>query len=155
MKKLILLLLFIPLFSFGQISISDMIKVGKMDRESFEIYALEKGYRFEKITNEENYDGLTMSISGGKRTEYLSQYSKWPGRSFNVSYQGPAQERLSSIYKELRSLNFVLVNTAVKKFDGDESGTYVKTYKKGDKESVIIYVFEDGMTCEIGYGKLL
>ena len=39
MKKLILILLFIPLVSFGQISISDLIKVGKMDMESFEIYA--------------------------------------------------------------------------------------------------------------------
>ena len=51
MKKLILLLLFIPLVSFGQISISDLIKVGKMDMESFEIYALEKGYRFEDLQN--------------------------------------------------------------------------------------------------------
>ena len=40
MKKLIVLLLFFPLVSFGQISISDLIKVAKMDRESFEIYAL-------------------------------------------------------------------------------------------------------------------
>ena len=45
MKKLILLLLFIPLVAIGQsISVSNILKVAKMDRESFEIYAMDKGF---------------------------------------------------------------------------------------------------------------
>ena len=152
MKKLILLLIFIPLVSFGQITISDIIKVGKMDLESFEIYALEKGFRFDNIENEEenNLYGLTMSKVEGQRTEYLSYYQKFFGVADRaVNYQGPVQEKLVSIYKELKSLGYEMHGMSESESNGK---TYFgKEYIKNGYETIYILISHDDLTVEINY----
>ena len=71
MKKLILLLLFVQSFSYsqdislGQISISELIKVAKMDRESFEIYALENGYSYNNKIVKDEMESLRMNKGSG------------------------------------------------------------------------------------------
>ena len=154
MKKLILLLLFIPLVSFGQISISDLIKVGKMDMESFEIYALEKGYRFEDLQNKDSYKGLKMKKSNGSRTEFLTLYLDH--NIVNVKYKGPVQERLVSIYKELKSLGFKIDRT----FEWNDEKIYVKEYSRSGPQNswrdlLEINIYSDGIYCEIHYLKFL
>ncbi len=137
MKKLILLLLFIPLVSFGQISISDLIKVAKMDRESFEIYALENGYRYWKPIKEDGYEGLLMEKDN--RNEGLGHYSML-NKSLKSDYMGP-QEGLVSIYKELKNLGFTLFETqeaVVGNFN-----RYSKIYKKDDEQVTITIINND------------
>tara|TARA_A100001035_G_scaffold277331_1_gene273957 strand:- start:3485 stop:3949 length:465 start_codon:yes stop_codon:yes gene_type:complete len=150
MKKLILLLLFIPLVSFGQISISDLIKVGKMDMESFEIYALEKGYRFEDLQNTDSNKGLKMKKSNGSRAEFLTLYSN--PSLVNVKYKGPVQERLVSKYKELKSLGFKIYRT----FEWNDEKIYVKEYERSGPKNYVterlqIEIYSDGIYCEIHY----
>ena len=152
MKNIFLILLFIPLVSYGQISISDLIKVGKMDLESFEIYALEKGFRFNKIENDEedNLYGLGMKKPDGQRTEYLTNYQKYYGDAARaVNYQGPIQEKLVSIYKELKSLGFEMYDMS--EYENDGKTYFLKEYIKNGGEEITIYIFPDGLTCEISY----
>ena len=151
MKQLILLLLFIPLVAFGQISMSDLIKVSKMDLENFEIYGLEKGYRFGKISNEEdvNWYGLQMKKTNGQRTEFLTNYQKMGFKGERgASYQGPMQERLATLYKEIKSLGFEL--SEMNEFESDGKIYLAKDYKKNN-ELINIYVYPDGVNIEISY----
>ena len=148
MKKLILLLLFIPLVAIGQsISVSNILKVAKMDRESFEIYAMDKGFVFHKVEEDEHIKGLTM-FKGGYGGEYVSNYSKFFGDKHSTNYQTYNTKRLSSIYKELKTLGFKLVDS--KGLENDSYGyQYVKNYERGTKEELDIYIKSDWV--EIGY----
>ena len=67
MKKLLLLLLFIPLVAIGQsISVSNILKVAKMDRESFEIYAMDKVFVFNEFEEDEDFKGLRIIEIGNE-----------------------------------------------------------------------------------------
>jgi len=148
MKKLLLLLLFIPLVAIGQsISVSNILKVAKMDRESFEIYAMDKGFVFHKVEEDEHIKGLTM-FKGGYGGEYLSNYSKFFGDKHSINYQTYNTKRLSSIYKELKTLGFKLVDS--KGLENNSDGfQYEKNYQRGTKEGINIYIKSDWV--EIAY----
>ena len=151
MKKLILLLLFIPLVSFGQISISELIKVAKMDRESFEIYALENGYSYsnsnKKVEDEMEY--LRMDKGSGSNYKLLEHYTKFGSSSYASNYTGP-QEGLVNIYKELKNLGFTL--DVAKELFVSEERYYLKSYIKND-ELVDIYITTDGYDLSIYYAE--
>jgi hypothetical protein len=143
MKKLILLLLFIPLVAIGQnISVSNILKVAKMDRESFEIYAMDRGFVFHKVEEDEDIKGLVMFRGDIGSEEYLSNHSKYFGYKSYSCYQTYNTKRLSSIYKELKTLGFKLVDS--KGLEKDSDGyQYVKNYKRGTKEMLDIYIKSD------------
>ena len=149
MKKLILILLFIPLVAIGQsISVSNILKVAKMDRESFEIYAMDKGFVFHKVKEDEDIKGLTMYRGGNGSFEYLSNYSKYFSYKYAANYQTSNTKRLSTIYKELKTLGFKLVDS--KGLENSSDGfQYEKNYQRGTKESLNIYIKSDWV--EIGY----
>ena len=140
MKKLILILLFIPLVAIGQsISVSNILKVAKMDRESFEIYAMDKGFVFYEFTDDEDVKGLRMSRGEYESVEYLSNYSKFGWYKHSANYQTANTKRLSSIYKELKTLGFKLVDS--KGLENDSNGMqYAKNYERGTKEELNIYI---------------
>ena len=143
MKKLILLLLFIPLVAIGQsISVSNILKVAKMDRESFEIYAMDKGFVFNSFEEDENFKGLSMSKGEYGSEEYLTNYSKFYFYKHATNYQTANTKRLSSIYKELKTLGFKLVDS--KGLENHSYGMqYVKNYERGTKELFNIYIKSD------------
>ena len=61
MKKLILLLLFVPIFSFGQITYKDLMKLDSQD--AFEKLMFDK--RFSSIGCYENWETGLMGVNGG------------------------------------------------------------------------------------------
>ena len=147
MKKLILLLLFIPLVSFGQISISDLIKVAKMDRESFEIYALENGYSYGKSTKDGIFESLEMKKGSGYNFKFLEHITKIESMPYKSTYTGP-QEGLVNIYKELKNLGFTVDKTQEILYD--DGSKYFKSYIKND-ELVELYITADGDDFTIFY----
>ena len=92
-----------------------------------------------------------MKKLNGQRTEYLSNYLKYGFEGERkATYQGPMQERLTSLYKEIKSLGFEVSEMYEYKAD-NEKNYFVKDYKKNDYEEIIIYIFPDGLTVEINY----
>ena len=82
-----------------------------MDRESFEIYAMDKGFVFNEFEEDENFKGLRMFRGGYGREEYLTNYSKFYSYKYSTNYQTANTKRLSSIYKELKTLGFDVLTT--------------------------------------------
>ena len=156
MKKLILLLLFVQSFSYsqdislGQISISELIKVAKMDRESFEIYALENGYSYNNKIVKDEMESLRMNKGSGSNYKLLEHFTKFGPSSYASSYFGP-QEGLVNIYKELKNLGFTLDDA--KELFISEERHYLKSYIKNDK-FVDIYISTDGYDLSIHYSEI-
>ena len=152
MKKLILLL-FISLISFssfGQAEVTQLMRIAEMDLEKFEIFAFENNYTFDELIDDKDAKGLSMVKGYGNETEYLTVYEKYYEYKYASGYQGGKQKRLPTIYKELKKLGFKLFNTSnFKSRDGWKS--YLKEYKRGAKELVNIFIFEDGVTIELSY----
>ena len=154
MKRL-LILLFIPLFSlssFGQ-KIDQLIKISK-DLETFEIYALENGYKFyntygagfifQKVTQINPFSSETI-------TEYLTIDKSAFSDKYFTYYQGQGQEELPDIYRELKKLGFKLVNTRNTSSDDDDIKWYVKEYSRGDTEEISVYIGSKNDVYELNY----
>jgi len=155
MKRLLVLLL-IPIFSlssFGQ-EIDQLIKIAKMDLESFEIYALENGYKFYKMDGESGLSFVKVTEINPFRpetiTEYLSVNTAFIGGKYYSSYQGEEQEKLPNIYRELKKLGFEFAITR-NRTDGDIE-FYIKDYSRGDSEEITVYIGSNGVY-EISYTK--
>ena len=149
-------LLFLGIFfagiSYSQISVSQLIKMGKMDMESFEIYAIEQGYTFNKVIDSEVEEGLRFlkydEYTG--ITRYISKYSKWYSAISNISYNAhDNNSELSKIYRDLKELGFKLEETEYNKYGAD----LIKTYVKGEAE-IRVFVTKENFQigCSFGWG---
>jgi len=154
MKRLLVLLL-IPIFSlssFGQ-EIDQLIKISK-DLETFEIYALENGYKFYKMDEIRLTFKKVTQINPFRpeiKTEYLSVYTAGFVGKYHSTYDGVEQEKLPDIYRELKKLGFKLVNTRNISSDDDDIKWYVKEYSRGDTEEISVYIGSKNDVYELNY----
>ena len=145
-------LLFLGIFftgiSYSQISVSQLIKIAKMDMESFEIYAMEQGYVLNEAVDDKFYGkGLSFVKYDGHRdvTRYLASYSEYFSAKYHSGYASEdINFELPNIYRSLKELGFKLENTEYNKNLAD----IVKTYIKGEEEIKIYITKED---FEMGY----
>ncbi len=144
MKKIMFLFLLIlsTNISIGQISIQELIQIGNMDSETFEIFAIDRGYSFYKFHNNTNYKGIMMTKVEGGTTRYIACYSLFYSSDKVSNYQTSNINELKSIYQELKKIGFVLESSE------DVDGFYNKVYNRG-KESIRVYIKSDWV--EIGY----
>ena len=116
-----------------------------MDGESFEIYAIDKGFAFYEFEEDDDIKGLIMVKGEIGSEEYLTNYSIYFWFKYAANYQTANTNRLSSIYKELKTLGFKLVDSK-----GLKNGSqYVKNYERGTKEELKIFIKSDWV--EISY----
>ena len=77
MKKLLLLLLFIPLMSFSQLSYNDLMSIRSID--TFKKVAIENAYEFDNVDEDDwvnyGYNIVRDSINGNKSSKWM-YYSK-------------------------------------------------------------------------------
>jgi hypothetical protein len=144
MKLLLLIFSLSCSVALGQISIQELISVSKMDSESFEIYALKKGFNFYRLKNDEHTKGIGMQqfISEKEITRYLFCYSKFFDVRYHSNYQTSQTNELQKLYQDLGLLGFKLVDR--REFED----RYVKSYSRGN-ETVSIHIYHDWI--EVGY----
>ena len=138
---LLFLSVFLTTLSYSQITISELIKVAKMDRDSFEIYALDKGYSYDKIEVTENQNRLVYYKKNGSLECYLKHYTKFYIKK-HTSGQQTSNVDLLIWYNQLKELGFEIKDTF------EFAGAYCKNYTKG-KAMVSIYIKKDFI--EMGY----
>jgi hypothetical protein len=143
MKNLLLLLfVFVCNIVFSQTTITELMNVAKMDSESFEIYAMNKGYKFYKYFNEEDAQGIYMFQGEYGSERYLIKYLEFFGKKNTSNYQTANTNELSKLYIELDTLGFKI------SWKGQRKENFVKEYTRGN-ESLIIYIKQNWL--EIGY----
>jgi hypothetical protein len=118
-----LLMIFSSYLSFGQMTVSDMVKINSMDMDELESYSLGKGFTFHRIEDNVNYKGHVYTKGKGDDTKYLTLYSEYFDKGKYVSYQTSNSNELLKIKNQMKNIGFVLYNE--KTFEG----ALVKDYK--------------------------
>jgi len=95
-------------FSFGQMTLNELMKIYSMDMDQFESYAITKGYEFSNFDKDEDINGATYIKGVGKQTKYLSYYDTYFEYGKRVGYQISNSSELLSIKSQLNSLGFKL-----------------------------------------------
>lgn len=148
--KLLFVFVFLSSVAFGQISVSELIKVAKMDSKTFEKFSIEKGYHFHEINKSDSaYNCIRMEKFDSiqqNHYEYLKFCNIQIAKTHTVTYHPLYSKELSSIYKELNTLEFHLyeINKSQNK----------RVYKRGNKEFVRVNIWEEDaveVEYELGY----
>jgi len=129
MKYIFSLLLFFSFnFSFGQMTISEMIKVYGMDLDEFETFALGKNFELHEIKNDENIDGVVYIKNRGIYPYYLELdiLNVYHGKL--VSFQTSINSEFASIKNQLKILGFKLFNDENSLIDKKKS-MIIRSYK--------------------------
>ena len=126
--------------SFGQMTVSDMVKINNMNLDEFETYALERGYTFKEIKDKkERAYGHTYMQGRGITTKYLTLYTKYIGGFNLVTYQTSSSSEFLNIKNQLKTLGFVL------RTEEHYDGTPYKEYRNNKYEmSIYTGAGEDG-----------
>ena len=85
-------LLFNYSYSFGQsFSLSELIKMSKMDSDGFDTFVASKGYSFQRETIHTDISGLTYSykpsINDERAEKFITLFSKYLDKKYRIDYQ--------------------------------------------------------------------
>ena len=131
---LLFLSVFLSAICYSQITVSDLIKVAQMDRESFEIYAMSLDFKFNRIHEGLEINGLHMQ----RGNTLLKHYTEYFGESNVATYVTDKEKDVLKWYQELKVLGFELMDTG----KAEATEAYKKEYLKMN-EKVVIYVDTD------------
>lgn len=122
-------------FSFGQMTLSELMRVYNMDMDQFETYAIGKGYEFSSFKKGENVNGISYVKGVGKDTKYIKLYDNWYSEGSLVQFQTSVSSEIVNIKNQLKSIGFKLCKS---EFLDDNEGTQVKKYRN-NKFEIRIY----------------
>jgi hypothetical protein len=126
MKIKFLLVFFVSTISYAQITLNDMKTILKMDYDSFETFAMNKGFSFFKIDDEDGSNSIIYIKGQGEKTKYITFYKKYI--DFNrkmVSYRTQSQKEYLLVKQQLKEQGFSLYET----FQYDAEGVLFKSYR--------------------------
>lgn len=123
-----LLLVFSFNISFGQMTVSEMIKIYGMDLDEFETFALGKGFELHEIKNDEKINGVVYIKNRGLYPYYLELdlLNVYHGKL--VSFQTSINSEFVSIKNQLKILGFKLFNDE-NSFIDEKQSMIVRSYK--------------------------
>jgi hypothetical protein len=143
-----IILIYSTHFTFGQLTVSEMMKVYNMDFDQFETYAIMKGYEFQSIAKEDNFFGHVYVKGKGQNTKYIELYSKWFSYGKKVGYQTSNSTEFINFKNELKNKGFILIETE------DFKGSIEKIYELNNwKLSIYTINNNDGVGYEISLKK--
>jgi len=122
-----LLFIFSCSVSFGQMTLPELLKIFKMDSDNFEVYALSKGYSFNKFYNSENEDGICYVKGVSKQTKYLKFYTQFFSHGTTVIYQSTNTTEIINLKTQCKSSGYKLNTT----YFMDDNTTKVEEFRNG------------------------
>jgi hypothetical protein len=125
MKIKFLLVLFISTISYAQITLNDMKSIIKMDFDSFETFAMNKGFSFGEICT--GGEECVNYVKGrGEQTKYITLFTKIiEFYKKRVSYQTNSETEYLLIKKQMKEQGFSLLKT----LPYEKKGILFKYYK--------------------------
>jgi hypothetical protein len=127
MRIKIILALFISTLCNAQITLNDMKTILKMDYDSFETFAMNKGFLFSKFCDDKFDDECVTYIKGvDKKTKYITLYKKdTKFNRKNVTYQLSIESEYLLFKKQMKEQGFSLIDTK----EWKEKGVLFKYYE--------------------------
>lgn len=103
------LLFVIP--SFGQtFSMLELIKMSKMNPESFDTYVSKKGFVFTGEVNSNNFDGIQYALEYNPdyktAMKFITLYSRYNNSYFGINYQTLSNSDYVKIKEQIKTLGF-------------------------------------------------
>ena len=126
MKIKILLTLLISTISYAQISLNDMKSILKMDYDSFETFAMNKGFVFNKICKNDE-ECVNYGKGKGDKTKYITLYTKLSKSLYKkkVNYQTYNETEYLLIKKQMKEQGFRLLDSST----SQKNGQFFKLYQ--------------------------
>jgi len=111
--KFILFLFYITICfkSFSQLTLVELKNILKMDLNKFETYALNRGYNFDEVNEEEKVFGHSYRKGDGDLSKYLTLYDKFYEQNRTVTYQTSETKEYLSFKNEIERDGFQLTKT--------------------------------------------
>jgi hypothetical protein len=133
-------------FSYGQITVSEMMRVYEMDYDQFETFALSKNFELDKVKKDENIDGYVYIKNRGLYPNYLEFdiYDRNYGKM--VSFQTSINSEFLSLKIQLENLGFKLVNSNLPLIVGNES-SFARLYKNAKWKIYISHAKLNDINC--------
>ena len=122
-------------------TVSEIMRVYKMDTDRFETYSLGKGYEFFELLKDDGNNGFRYTKGEGKNAKYIGLFSNLFDLGAAVSYQSSNTQEFIGIKNELKKYNFKLYETDVL----DQLNTLSKlvSYRNKIFEFVIVTIPKD------------
>jgi hypothetical protein len=127
MKLKIILVLLISTLCNAQITLNDLKTILKMDYDSFETFAMNKGYTYESVRkemeNEKKFYGVFYKKGSNWDTKYIGLYTDYIhlGKK-HVFFQTSKENDYLLIKEQLKKQGFKLIYT------DEVEGTFLKEY---------------------------
>ena len=120
----------------GEISVSELIKVSKMDAEAFEIYSMKRGYNLKKFDLDDDGKVTIMQKSGGKLSKKYLQHLSSKSRltKYSSLYESWNENELLNIYEDLNRLGFNFYKNE------ELENHYIKKYKRNWNEIFSVHI---------------
>lgn len=125
MKIKIILALLISTICNAQITLNDMKTILKMDYDSFETFAMNRGFSFSRFCEGE-FKCVVYTKGLGEKTKYITLYTKQievNGKS--VTFQTNTETEYLLLKKQMKEQGFILFDTV----EWQEKGVLFKHYK--------------------------
>ena len=140
-----LLLILSSCFSFGQMTMSEVMKIYKMDFDQFETYATNKGYQLKKFDRDEDVNGIVYVKGVGKQTKYLKLYDKFYSWGNTFDYETNNLTEVSNIKNQSINLGFKLSktwfneNTQIKEYSNNKNILRIYTTPSDEANNIFYY----------------
>jgi hypothetical protein len=144
-------------FSFGQsFSLSELIKMSKMDVEGFDTFVSIKGFVFSREDTEDGHKGVTYILNPdkfdkSKAEKFITLYSPFQyrfNRKLGISYSTVKKIEYLNIKNQIKNLQFQFVENKIITQPSGVSANYF-LYRKG-LEEISIFASNDN-SYEINY----
>ncbi len=145
--------LFLISTSIGQtFTLSELIKMPKMDMDNFDTYVTAKGFVFVRDINLEEAKGVTYALNlnrNDKRNadKFIKWYSKYFSNRYAINYQSNDKNEYIKFKSQISILGFKFIKTDIIIDEFGLKNNYFK-YRKGKEE---ISIFTSSEDFEISY----
>jgi hypothetical protein len=110
-------------------TVSEMIRVYKMDMDQFETYALQRGFKFYEVIDKNRVHGFSYSKGYNKQTKYLTFYDTFFDDGIVLIYQTAEINEYLNFKNQMNNYGFILTeNSSFNSNDNDRSSQF-KVYR--------------------------
>jgi hypothetical protein len=113
-------------------TVSEIMKIYKMDADQFETYAIRNDFEFDEMKDDSSYHGYKYSKGTEKQTKYLQLFDNFNNYGVYVLYQTSDDKEYLNFKNQLKEFGFKF--NKIDSFKENNQTTQINIYKNKDFE---------------------